>query len=148
MNSQTQISLSLSKNESNIFPEQRVYVLFVWNRDCGMRWMNRLRWSRMLLMLPTFKMMSYELSRRIPGWRISRRRNFSRTWMGRSCLLQRYISWLGRWDWWQLFNQYADPLGYFEICLEIFQAADFRQTTEINQCWDSIIRKGISIVLR
>ena len=41
-----------------------------------------------------------------------------------------------------MFNQYADPLGYFEICLEIFQAADFRQTAEINQCWDSIIKKG------
>ena len=41
-----------------------------------------------------------------------------------------------------MFNQYADPLGYFEICLEIFQAADFRQTSEITQCWDAIIRKG------
>ena len=26
--------------------------------------------------------------------------------------------------------------------MEIFQAADFRQTAEINQCWDSIIKKG------
>jgi len=42
----------------------------------------------------------------------------------------------------QLFNQYADPLGYFEVCLEIFQTADFRNTAEINQCWESIIRKG------
>jgi nuclear pore complex protein Nup155 len=41
-----------------------------------------------------------------------------------------------------LFNSYADPLGYFEICLEIFQAADFRQTSEITQCWDAIIKKG------
>ena len=44
-----------------------------------------------------------------------------------------------------MFNQYADPLGYFEICLEIFQAADFRQTSEIAQCWDAIIKKGISL---
>lgn len=42
-----------------------------------------------------------------------------------------------------MFNEFADPLGYFEICLEIFQAADFRQTSEITQCWDSIIKKGI-----
>jgi len=40
-----------------------------------------------------------------------------------------------------LFNQYADVLGYFEICLEIFQAADFRQTSEIAQCWEAIIKK-------
>jgi nuclear pore complex protein Nup155 len=44
--------------------------------------------------------------------------------------------------WGQLFNQYADPLGYFEICLEIFQTADFRNTAEINKCWEAIIRKG------
>jgi len=43
----------------------------------------------------------------------------------------------------KLFNEFADPLAYFEICLEIFQAADFRQTSEITQCWDSIIKKGI-----
>jgi len=46
-----------------------------------------------------------------------------------------------------LFNEFADPLGYFEICLEIFQAADFRQTSEITQCWDSIIKKGIPCTL-
>lgn len=45
-----------------------------------------------------------------------------------------------------MFNQYADPLGYFEICLEIFQAADFRQTSEITQCWEAIIRKGIRLL--
>ena len=36
-------------------------------------------------------------------------------------------------------------MGYFEICLEIFQAADFRQTAEINQCWESIIKKGTAL---
>jgi nuclear pore complex protein Nup155 len=36
-------------------------------------------------------------------------------------------------------------LGYFETCLEIFQAADFRRTSEILQCWEAIIKQGLSI---
>lgn len=39
-----------------------------------------------------------------------------------------------------LFNNYADPLGYGEICLSIFQCADYRGINEILNCWESIIK--------
>ncbi|BFZ64082.1 hypothetical protein YB2330_005220 [Saitoella coloradoensis] len=41
----------------------------------------------------------------------------------------------------ELFNNYADPLGYGEVCLAIFQAADYRVSHEITACWEKIIQK-------
>ncbi len=38
-----------------------------------------------------------------------------------------------------LFNNYADPLSYYEICLMIFKVSDFRGTDEIMRCWDKLI---------
>ncbi|ODV90031.1 hypothetical protein CANCADRAFT_99845 [Tortispora caseinolytica NRRL Y-17796] len=43
-----------------------------------------------------------------------------------------------------LFNLYADPFGYGEICLAIFQTSDFRRTDEIMRCWERIISKAHS----
>lgn len=63
--------------------------------------------------------------------------------MEKFCLSQQYVPKSRLIDQ-KLFNQYTDPLGYFEICLAIFQAADFRQTSEISQCWEAIINKGNS----
>lgn len=42
----------------------------------------------------------------------------------------------------ELFNEYADPLGYHEICLAIFAAADFRDQQEIKRCWQALIAKS------
>lgn len=39
----------------------------------------------------------------------------------------------------ELFNDYADPLKYFEICLNIFQVTDFRGYDEITRCWTNVI---------
>ncbi len=41
-----------------------------------------------------------------------------------------------------LFNKYADPLSYGEVCLAIFQTADFRNMQEIINCWEGIIDKA------
>ncbi|KAH0608129.1 uncharacterized protein H6S33_002181 [Morchella sextelata] len=38
-----------------------------------------------------------------------------------------------------LFNKYADPYGYMEICLAIFQGADYRGANEIRKCWEQLI---------
>lgn len=38
-----------------------------------------------------------------------------------------------------LFNLYAEPLGYYEIMLQIFQTTDYRGSEEINNCWNSLI---------
>lgn len=38
-----------------------------------------------------------------------------------------------------LFNDYADPLGYHEICLTIFYLSEFRGVSEVLDCWDKLI---------
>lgn len=38
-----------------------------------------------------------------------------------------------------LFNNYAEPLNYYEIMLHIFQTTDYRGADEIHHCWDSLI---------
>ncbi|KTW30323.1 hypothetical protein T552_00796 [Pneumocystis carinii B80] len=40
-----------------------------------------------------------------------------------------------------LFNKYADLLGYDEICLSIFHVSDYRGKTDIIQCWEKLIAK-------
>ncbi|ORY76962.1 putative nucleoporin [Protomyces lactucae-debilis] len=40
-----------------------------------------------------------------------------------------------------LFNQFADPLGYGEVCLAIFQAAGYRGTLEIRSCWEKLLER-------
>ncbi|CCD25229.1 Nup170p NDAI_0E04120 [Naumovozyma dairenensis CBS 421] len=37
-----------------------------------------------------------------------------------------------------LFNDYADPLGYYEICLNIFKVSDFRNSEEILSKWNEL----------
>jgi nuclear pore complex protein Nup155 len=39
----------------------------------------------------------------------------------------------------QLFNRFADPYGYMDICLAIFQGADYRGVNEIRKCWEQLI---------
>ncbi|TGZ83606.1 nucleoporin-domain-containing protein [Ascodesmis nigricans] len=39
----------------------------------------------------------------------------------------------------ELYNMYADPYGYMDICLSIFQSADHRGLTEIRTCWEQLI---------
>lgn len=38
-----------------------------------------------------------------------------------------------------LFNRFADPYQYMDICLSIFLAADYRGTNEIRQCWQTLV---------
>ncbi|OLL21763.1 putative nucleoporin [Neolecta irregularis DAH-3] len=40
-----------------------------------------------------------------------------------------------------LFNQFADPLGYAEICLEIYETANYRDPREILKCWEKILQR-------
>lgn len=40
----------------------------------------------------------------------------------------------------ELFNDFADPLEYYEICLSIFQVTDYRGADEINRCWMKLIQ--------
>jgi nuclear pore complex protein Nup155 len=38
-----------------------------------------------------------------------------------------------------LFNDFATPLGYYEIMLLIFQTTDYRGAEDINGCWDLLV---------
>lgn len=38
-----------------------------------------------------------------------------------------------------LFNRFADPYAYMDICLSIFLAADYRGANEIRQCWQTLV---------
>ncbi|KAI1815836.1 nucleoporin-domain-containing protein [Poronia punctata] len=40
-----------------------------------------------------------------------------------------------------LFNQYADQAGYYDLCLVIYHVADFRNPTTIAQTWTSLIQQ-------
>ncbi|KAG5438918.1 hypothetical protein PCANB_002248 [Pneumocystis canis] len=46
-----------------------------------------------------------------------------------------------------LFNKYADLLGYGEICLAIFHVSDYRGKADIIQCWEKIIAKENDLAL-
>lgn len=46
-----------------------------------------------------------------------------------------------------LFNKYADLLGYGEICLAIFHVSDYRGKADIIQCWEKIIIKENDMAL-
>lgn len=39
----------------------------------------------------------------------------------------------------ELFNDYADPLGYYAICLAIFDVADFRDPVEVRRAWQNLL---------
>ncbi|KAK7756679.1 hypothetical protein SLS62_001120 [Diatrype stigma] len=41
----------------------------------------------------------------------------------------------------ELFNNYADQAGYYDLCLLIYHAADFRNAATIAQTWSSLIQK-------
>ncbi|KAK6340747.1 hypothetical protein TWF696_009071 [Orbilia brochopaga] len=40
-----------------------------------------------------------------------------------------------------LFNRFADPYGYWDICLQIFQGADYHGTHEIKRVWQALLQK-------
>lgn len=42
----------------------------------------------------------------------------------------------------ELFNDFADPLEYYEICLSIFQVTDYRGADEITRCWTKLIQSA------
>ena len=41
----------------------------------------------------------------------------------------------------ELFNDYADQAGYYDLCLLIFHAADFRNAATIAQTWNSLFQQ-------
>ncbi|RYP53607.1 hypothetical protein DL768_001471 [Monosporascus sp. mg162] len=41
----------------------------------------------------------------------------------------------------ELFNAYADQAGYYDLCLLIYHAADFRNAATIAQTWSSLIQQ-------
>ncbi|KAH8680837.1 non-repetitive/WGA-negative nucleoporin [Xylariales sp. PMI_506] len=41
----------------------------------------------------------------------------------------------------ELFNAYADQAGYYDLCLLIYHAADFRNHTTIAQTWSNLIQQ-------
>ncbi|KAH6659382.1 Non-repetitive/WGA-negative nucleoporin C-terminal-domain-containing protein [Truncatella angustata] len=41
----------------------------------------------------------------------------------------------------ELFNNYADQAGYYDLCLLIYHAADFRNPTTIHQTWSNLIQQ-------
>lgn len=40
----------------------------------------------------------------------------------------------------QLFNQYADPASYYDVCLQIFYIADHRNTADIKSTWQHLLQ--------
>ncbi|KAI5811602.1 Non-repetitive/WGA-negative nucleoporin C-terminal-domain-containing protein [Peziza echinospora] len=40
-----------------------------------------------------------------------------------------------------LYNKFAEPYEYTDICLAIFQSADYRGPTEIRKCWETLINQ-------
>lgn len=41
----------------------------------------------------------------------------------------------------QLYNEYADQAGYFDLCLLIYQAADHRNPTDIRSTWQNLLER-------
>ncbi|CAJ2514307.1 Uu.00g024260.m01.CDS01 [Anthostomella pinea] len=41
----------------------------------------------------------------------------------------------------ELFNNYADQAGYYDLCLIIYHVADFRNSTTITQTWSNLIQQ-------
>ncbi|KAI1946329.1 hypothetical protein LOZ12_002658 [Ophidiomyces ophidiicola] len=39
-----------------------------------------------------------------------------------------------------LFNMYADPGGYYDICLQIMHLANYRNTSDIKAAWENLIK--------
>lgn len=46
-----------------------------------------------------------------------------------------------------LFNDYADNAGYYDVCLQIYQVADHRDTSQISQTWQQAIEQEHAIAL-
>lgn len=42
----------------------------------------------------------------------------------------------------ELFNDWAEPNGLYEVCFSIFEFADFRDALEIRQCWTNLLTKA------
>ncbi|KAK6529667.1 hypothetical protein TWF281_008830 [Arthrobotrys megalospora] len=40
-----------------------------------------------------------------------------------------------------LFNRFADPYGYWDVCLQIFKGADYHGTHEIKRVWEKLLAK-------
>jgi nuclear pore complex protein Nup155 len=43
----------------------------------------------------------------------------------------------------ELYNEFAAPLHYSEICLAIFQTSDHRRTEDITRCWSELVQQHI-----
>ena len=46
-----------------------------------------------------------------------------------------------------LFNDYADNAGYYDVCLQIYQVADHRDSSQISQTWQQAIEQEHAIAL-
>ena len=42
---------------------------------------------------------------------------------------------------WQLYNNYADQAGYFDLCILIYQAADHRNPTDVRATWQNLLER-------
>jgi nuclear pore complex protein Nup155 len=41
----------------------------------------------------------------------------------------------------QLFNTYCDPAGYYDLCILIYQSADYRSPSDIKATWQNLIEQ-------
>lgn len=46
-----------------------------------------------------------------------------------------------------LFNNYADNAGYYDVCLLVYQVADHRDTSQISQTWQQAIEQEHAVTL-
>lgn len=42
----------------------------------------------------------------------------------------------------ELYNNWAEPNGLYDVCFAIFEFADFRDPVEIHQCWNNLFTKA------
>lgn len=46
-----------------------------------------------------------------------------------------------------LFNDYADNAGYYDVCLQVYQVADHRDVSQISQTWQQAIEQEHTVAL-
>ncbi|ODQ78179.1 hypothetical protein BABINDRAFT_162851 [Babjeviella inositovora NRRL Y-12698] len=44
----------------------------------------------------------------------------------------------------EIFNAYVDPLGYYDLCLVIFKASDYKNTDDILKRWELLFEKVVA----
>lgn len=80
-----------------------------------------------------------------PGLRRIVKRKFCAMWTGQSWTSAQYVIFgthppLPYLTPLQLFNQYADSASYYDICLQIFYLADYRNAADIKSTWQHLIQ--------